>query len=382
MTAAADDGALGRGDEDSAHWRASMAPPSLRFESVVDNVREEDAQRRVIVQVAYPPDPSGHLVDELRAVSPELELVVTPYVEEHGVRAARSEASLEELQTRVPALTKTQRDAFGRAEVLLALDVPIGLGAFAPALRWVQAIGAGTDHFRGAELGTDVVVTNAAGVAAVPIAEFVVGQLLAVWKRVDELADQQRRHVWKPAYGRQVSGLALGLVGLGAIGTAVAERAGALGMRVLAVRRRPEADNRPSAVDEVVGPERLHDVLSRVDAVVVCAPATPDTHDLFDADAFAAMRPGALFCNVARGSLVDEAALLNALRSGHLGAAILDVTREEPVPASSPLWDAPNLRLSPHSSASLDHYVESVFELFADNLGRYLRREPLRNVVT
>jgi phosphoglycerate dehydrogenase-like enzyme len=210
----------------------------------------------------------------------------------------------------------------------------------------------------------------------------VIGQLLAVWKRLDELADQQRRRVWEPAYGRQVSGLRLGVVGLGAIGTAVAERAGALGMGVLAVRRRPGAGDRPPAVDEVVGPDGLHDVLSRVDAVVVCAPASPDTHELFDAAAFAAMRPGAVFCNVARGSLVDEAALLDALRSGHLGAAVLDVTRQEPLPADSPLWDAPNLRLSPHSAASLDHYVESLFELFADNLGRYLRGEPLRNVVT
>jgi len=347
---------------------------------VVDNRGGKNAERNVIVQVAYPPDPPRHLVDALRAVSPDLDVVVAPYVEPHGTRAARGQGSLDELRARAPALTGTQRDAFARAEVLLALDLPVDLGTFAPALHWVQAIGAGTDHFRGAELGPDVVVTNAAGVAAVPIAEFVVGQLLAIWKRFDELADQQRRHVWKPAYGRQVSGLTLGLVGLGAIGTAVAERARALGMRVLAVRRRPGADD-PPVVDEVVGPERLHDVLSRVDAVVVCAPATAETQDLFDAAAFAAIRPGAVFCNVARGSLVDEAALLDALRSGHLGAAVLDVAREEPLPAGSPLWDAPNLRLSPHSSASLDHYVESVFDLFADNLSRYVRREPLRNVV-
>jgi phosphoglycerate dehydrogenase-like enzyme len=348
---------------------------------VVDNVRADD-ERRVIVHVAYPPDPPPRLIDGLRAVSPGLDVIVAPYVEEHGLRARRGQGSTEELRARAPALTETQREAFGRAEVLLALDLPVGLGTLAPALRWVQAIGAGTDHFRGARLGPGVVVTNAAGVAAVPIAEFVIGQLLAIWKRFDELTDQQRRHVWEPAYGRQVSGLTLGVVGLGAIGTAVAERARALGMRVLAVRRRPGADDRPPVVDEVVGPDGLHNMLSRVDAVVVCAPASPDTQDLFDAAAFGAMRPGAVFCNVARGSLVDEAALLDALQSGHLGAAVLDVTREEPLPADSPLWDAPNLRVSPHSSASLDHYVESAFELFADNLGRYLRGEPLRNVVT
>jgi phosphoglycerate dehydrogenase-like enzyme len=347
---------------------------------MVDNARRDDAGR-VTVHVAYPPDPPPELIDGLRAVSGDVHVMVAPYLEQHEMRAMRSQIEAEELAARAPALTETQRDAFGRAEVLFALDLPVGLGTLAPGLRWVQAIGAGTDHFRGAELGPDVVVTNAAGVAAVPIAEFVIGQLLAIWKRFDELADQQRRHVWKPAYGRHVSGLTLGLVGLGAIGTAVAERARALGMRVLAVRRRPDAIARPPVVDEVLGPDGLHDVLSRVDAVVVCAPATPHTQDLFDAAAFAAMRPGAVFCNVARGSLVDEAALLDALRSGHLSAAVLDVTREEPLPAGSPLWDAPNLRLSPHSSASLDHYVESVFELFADNLHRYLRGAPLRNVV-
>src|SRR5262249_54592202 len=312
----------------------------------------------IVVQIGFPPDPSPEHLDRMRRLSPELDVVVAHYIEDHGVRAARGQGSLDQLRRAAPQLTDEQRDAFARAEVLLALDLPFGLGQLAPALRWVQAVGAGTDHLRGAELGRGVTVTNAAGVAAVPIAEFVIARLLGIWKRFDDLADQQRRHAWEPAYGRQVSGLTLGLVGLGAIGTAVAERARALGMRVLAVRRRPGVD-RPPVVDEVVGPEQLSDVLGRVDAVVVCAPATPGTRDLFDAAAFAAMRPGAVFCNVGRGSLVDETALLDALRSGHLGAAVLDVTREEPLPADSPLWDAPNVRLSPHSAASLDHYVES-----------------------
>jgi phosphoglycerate dehydrogenase-like enzyme len=335
----------------------------------------------IVVQLAFPPGPAPELVDRIRRVSPELEVLVAPYLEDHGLRASRGQAPVDELRARAPALTEEQRAAFSRAEVLLALDLPFGLGALAPGLRWVQAIGAGTDHFRGAGLGAGVVVTNAAGVAATPIAEFVIGRLLSIWKRFDELGHQQRRHVWEPAYGRQASGLTLALVGLGAIGTAVADRARALGLRIIAVRRRPATDGSQHPADEVVGPEQLHDVLGRADAVVVCAPATPETIDLFDAAAFAAMRPGALFCNVARGSLVDEAALLEALQSGRLGAAVLDVTRQEPLPADSPLWDAPNLFLSPHSSASLDRYAESVFELFADNLGRYVRREPLCNVV-
>jgi phosphoglycerate dehydrogenase-like enzyme len=335
----------------------------------------------VIVQLSFPPDPPADQVERLRALSPDLDVVVSPYLEDHGLRAARGQGALDELRAGAPALTEEQQAAYARAEVLLALDLPFDLGRIAPSLRWVQAIGAGTDHFRGAGLGPGVAVTNATGVAAVPIAEFVIGRLLAVWKHFDELADRQHRHVWEPAYGRLVSGLTLGLVGLGGIGTAVAERARALGMRVLAVRRRHVAGDASPVADEVFGPEGLREVLSRSDAVVVCAPATPETQDLFDAAAFAAMRPGAVFCNVARGSLVDEGALLDALRRGHLGAAVLDVTREEPLPADSPLWDAPNLLLSPHSSASLDRYVESLFDLFVENLGRYLRGEPLGNVV-
>ncbi len=114
---------------------------------------------------------------------------------------------------------------------------------------------------------------------------------------------------------------------------------------------------------------------------MVSAPGTQATESLFDAAAFAAMKPGAVFCNVGRGSLVDEPALIDALRTGHLGAAILDVTRQEPLPADDPLWDAPNIHISPHCSAAQDGYNQKLFALFADNLGRYLREEELRNVV-
>jgi phosphoglycerate dehydrogenase-like enzyme len=131
----------------------------------------------------------------------------------------------------------------------------------------------------------------------------------------------------------------------------------------------------------VFGTDQLLDVLGRCDAVVLSAPSTPETNDLFDATAFAAMRPGAVFCNVARGALVDEDALVDALQSGHLGAAIIDVTKQEPLPADSPMWDTPRLYLSPHSSTSLDRYLDSIFDLFTDNLRRYVHGEPLRNVV-
>jgi phosphoglycerate dehydrogenase-like enzyme len=148
-------------------------------------------------------------------------------------------------------------------------------------------------------------------------------------------------------------------------------------MRVLAVRRSPQPDESAT----VYGPDGLAEVLAASDVLVVAAPASEETFQLIDGAALERMRPGAIFCNVARGSLVDEDALLVALQSGRLGAAILDVTAQEPLPESSPLWDAPNLLLSPHSSASIDGYVEAIYDLFCENLQRFVSGQPLRNRV-
>jgi phosphoglycerate dehydrogenase-like enzyme len=225
-----------------------------------------------------------------------------------------------------------------------------------------------------------VTVTNGAGIAAVHIAEFCIARLLAIWKRFDDLADLQARREWTPTYGRSFSGSTVGVVGLGAIGRAVAERAHAMGARVIGVRRNAQLGGF-AFVEAIYAPEQLHEMLGQCDAVVLSAPSTATTADLFDAAAFAAMKPGAVFCNVARGALVDEVALLDALHSGHLGAAALDVTKQEPIPSDSPLWHVPRLQLSPHSAGALEGYIDNLFDLFADNLSRYLRREPLRNLV-
>ena len=331
----------------------------------------------VNVLLGFPPNPDPALVSRVVDCAPDedIEVVVCPYMEDDARRTARATGAVAHSE-----LTREQREAFAHAEVMLAWDLPVDVETVAPRLRWVQAIGAGVDHFRGANLD-GVTVTNAVGVAAVPIAEFVIGRLLAVWKRFDDLADAQARKAWEPTFGRTFDGSTLGVVGLGAIGTAVAERAKAFGVHVLGVRRRHTPGASSPFADEVFGTDDLHEVLGRCDAVVLSAPSTPETADLFDTAAFAAMRPGAVFCNVARGALVDEDALVDALESGHLGAAIIDVTKKEPLPDDSRLWTAPRLHLSPHSSASLDRYLDSIFDLFTDNLRRYVDGEPLRNVV-
>jgi phosphoglycerate dehydrogenase-like enzyme len=321
--------------------------------------------------VAYPWNADDALLAPLRAAFPDLEIVVQPYLGRFG----------HHVPDRSDELADEQLAVWARAEGTLALDLPADIGTIAPNLRWVQAIGAGIDHLDPAALPDDCMVTNAAGVAAASIAEFAFGRLLAVWKRFDQIDELQRARQWKPTFGLLVEGRTLGIIGLGAIGTEVATRARAFGMTIIGTRRSYQPGHDHPAVDELRGADDLHDVLARCDAVVMSAPGTPETENLFDKDAFAAMKPGALFCNVGRGSVVDEAALIDALESGHLGGAILDVTREEPLPADDPLWDAPNIWISPHSSASQERYTEKLLALFGDNLGRFRRGEPLRNVV-
>jgi phosphoglycerate dehydrogenase-like enzyme len=316
------------------------------------------------VLLGFPPSPPADLVAKLTALSPRLDVIACSY----------------ETRRKVEDLTEEQRDAFGRADVVLAFQLPPDMPTVAPNVRWVQAIGAGIDHYKGCGLDGSVTVTNAVGVAAVPIAEFCIARLLGIWKRFDELAEQQTQHEWKACFGRTFAGSTVGVVGLGAIGTAVAERAHALGARVVGMRRNVAA-GAPPYIDALFSPDQLPELLASCDAVVLSAPSTAETNDLFDKAAFAAMKPGAVFVNVARGALVDEVALMEALWSGHLGAAALDVAKQEPLPADSPLWDTPRLFLSPHSAASIERYLENLYDLFADNLARYLRGERLRNIV-
>jgi phosphoglycerate dehydrogenase-like enzyme len=323
------------------------------------------------VVVAFPWNADDDMLAPLRERFPDLELVAAPYLGRFG----------HHLPDQPDELTDDARAIWARAEATMALDLPAPIAELAPDLRWVQAIGAGIDHLADTGLPDSVTITNAAGVAAAPIAEFAMSRLLSVWKRLPEIDEEQAHHEWRAKFGRTVEGLTLGIIGLGAIGTAVAQRARGFGMYLIGTRRSYKEGQDHPAVDELRGTADLHEVLARCDAIVVSAPGTAETENLFDAAAFAATKPGALFCNVGRGTLVDEPALIAALESGHLGAAILDVTREEPLPADDPLWSAPNVYISPHCSAAQDRYTQTLLALFADNLERYSRGEPLRNVV-
>jgi phosphoglycerate dehydrogenase-like enzyme len=336
-----------------------------------------------IVCLGYPALLAERYADRVRAVDPDLEPVGLPVDAGNGDWVRESPA---EPHPEPPAWGTTvaaeRRSALAHAEILIALHVPRDLMTIAPRLRWVQGVGAGVEQFAAAGVPRDrVVMTNASGLSAGSMAEFVMGRLLEIWKRFREIEEHQRAHRYQQTYGRTFKGSTVGIVGMGHIGREVAQRARAFGARVVGSKRSAPSEEEASLADRFYTADALEEMLGECDAVVVAAPATPETHHLIDADALAAMRPGATLVNVARGSLVDERALADALRSGQLGAAALDVFDAEPLPPDSPLWDAPNLYASAHSSVSVDRYIDDVFDLFEENLQRYVAGRPLRNAV-
>ncbi|MFT3851612.1 MAG: D-2-hydroxyacid dehydrogenase [Ilumatobacteraceae bacterium] len=248
----------------------------------------------------------------------------------------------------------------------------------APNVRWFHTFSAGTDHpvFR-SFLERGVRLTTSAGSSAVPIAHSVMLHLLSMCRNVRAYDGQQREHRWQPLGNTDIEGRVVGVIGMGSIGTEVARLAGQFGMRVIGTRRSPTGDE-PC---EIWAPSRLPELLGIVDDLVLTAPLTDETRGMIGAAELASMRPGAHLVNVGRGELIDEPALVDALTSGHLGAACLDVFVTEPLPAGSPLWDLPNVTITPHAAAETRLTRRRADEAFTDNLGRYVRGEPLRNEV-
>ena len=335
----------------------------------------------------YVPLPMLHpAIDRARLASihPRVEVITEPtYDITHHERTMREQDPFGAATRALAApLTDAQRGAFARAHVVWTLDVPLDLPRVAPNLRFVQAIGSGVGQYVASHLPEGgIVLANGAGIGAPPIAEWVLARILQILKLLPVHDANARDHRWESALGSNLQGKSVSIIGLGAIGREVARRCRAFGVHLLGVRRRGQLGASDPDVDEVYGPDALHSVLGRSDVVVVAAPGTDATGNMFDSAAFAAMRPGSVFVNVARGTLVDEAALIRALASGHLRGAAIDVARTEPLPADDPLWDAPNLLISPHSSTSGEGYADRSFALFCTNLAHLVAGEPLVNVV-
>ncbi|WP_300035309.1 D-2-hydroxyacid dehydrogenase [uncultured Roseobacter sp.] len=244
--------------------------------------------------------------------------------------------------------------------------------------QWVANGGAGTDHF-GLWDADIVTVTNAAGVAADMMAEYVVGAFLHFTLDVPGLISDQKHRIWRQRVVRPLKGSSLVIVGLGKTGQAIALRAKALGMNVAGTRARPrQMEN----IDEVCAPEELSRLLAQADFLAVCAPLTANSRGLLGDAEFACVKPGAILVDVSRGGVVDQRALVQALRSGQIAAAALDVFETEPLPANHEFWSRSDVLISPHCSSVYAGWEKASFSLFLDNLKRWIAGDPLLNTVS
>ena len=290
------------------------------------------------------------------------------------------------------------------AEVVFSGNVPRDLLEAARRLRWIHSPAAGVGHMLYPEMvASPVVMTNSRGLSAETIAEHILAIVLALFRRLPLAFERHRQRVWaqdemvthassgvappSPAAARfalpanrTVAGADVLIVGLGGIGRAAAVRFAALGARVTGIRRRADAPPVPG-VAATHPPGALHDLLPHADVVVLTAPQTPETQSLIGTAELALMKHTAVIANVSRGALIDEDALVTALRDGQIGGAALDVFRDEPLGPDHRLWSVPNLLITPHSAGFRSDHWHAVTDVFADNLRRFDRGEPLLNVV-
>jgi len=250
----------------------------------------------------------------------------------------------------------------------------------AKSLHWVHSAWAGVDRLLFPELvASDVLLTRTAGIYGSALAEYALAAMLYFAKGISRLVAGQRQRAWTRLAMAELRGATLGIVGLGDVGTTLAEKAKALGMRVVGLRRTGGAA--PACVDLLLPADGLGELLAAADYLALCVPLTPQTHHLVGAPELARLKRGAVLVNISRGGVLDEDALLAALHSGQLGGAAVDVFAREPLPPDSPLWDAPNLLISPHSVDNVPGWEARAVAFFVANFRRYAAGLPLADIV-
>jgi phosphoglycerate dehydrogenase-like enzyme len=321
-----------------------------------------------------------------------------------------SAAQVEKMSNVSPRIVVTQREArtaediadvIGITDVLYTWNVLPQAVADAPRLRWVQLHSAGIDGVLDSPLyiNSDVSFTTGSGIHAIPMAEYAMAMVLAFGHHLprmmeDKISELWPSERWNRYLPKELHGATIGIVGYGSIGRQIARVAAAFGMKVLAIKRdlrQPGETNTYTVAgtgdpegeipDRIYPPEALHSFLGECDFVVVTVPLTGNTKHLIDAAALKAMKQDAVLINVARGDVIDEAALIEVLRNELMRGAALDVFSQEPLPADSPLWTLPNVIISPHIAGLTPQYYERAAELFTENLRRFIAGEPLMNQV-
>ncbi|MEP7198376.1 MAG: D-2-hydroxyacid dehydrogenase, partial [Chloroflexota bacterium] len=323
----------------------------------------------LVVMIATPLEPE--FVAQIRAIDPRVEVLYEPsllprprYVGDHTGEATWK---------RTPDDEARFVATLNRADVLFDLDRAHlrDLPAVAPRVKWVQCTSAGIGQMI-KRTGLDqsgIIFTTASGVHARPLADFCLMAMLMFAKNYQWMERDKRAKRWERYCGEELTGKTLAIIGLGRVGQAVARHGKAMEMRVVGMKRTP--DSTPN-VDKIFTRPELHSMLREADFLVLSAPHTAETEGLIGERELAAMKPSAVFINIARGTLVDEDALIRALQEKRLAGVALDVFRQEPPLPDSPLWDLPNVIISPHSASTVMQENARITELFCDNLQRYL----------
>jgi phosphoglycerate dehydrogenase-like enzyme len=323
-------------------------------------------------------------VEQIRAVSPRLHVIYEPEL----IPSARYAGDHYNSITRSPAQEARWLELLQQADILFDFDPTHrnDLPALAPRVRWVQCSSAGIGQMV-RRLGYDksmpeAVFTTSSGVHATPLAEFCALAMLMHSRGLLQMIEQQRQKQWIRYAGTDLPGKTLAILGVGKIGSEVARVGRSLGLRVIGTKRTVAGVDPASLhLDALYGPDQLPEVLAQAEYLVIVTPHTDQTERLLGAHELALLPRGAVLINIGRGAVLDEHVLIEALQNGQIGAAALDVFEAEPLPATSPLWDMPNVLVSPHSGSTSDRENARLTELFCANLRRYLAGEPLMNVL-
>ncbi len=345
-------------------------------------MRREEDRLRVLITFALEPE----LVAQIEAVDPRIEVRVLGQEARQLFRGQRRYPSELEAQTARRELEEAMAQAeaifgFWGPALIEMYPTPDALRRQAPHLRWVQLTSAGVDRAaRSGLLESDFLVTSASGLHATPIGEYVLCVMLMFCKGAPRFVRAQDRREWVRYMPQELYGKTVGIVGLGHIGAEVARLTKAFGCRVIATRRSATSRTKDELIDELLPPSELPALLGESDFVVLAVPLTPETRHLIGEAELRAMKPAGVLINIARGPVVDEAALVRALKEGWIAGAGLDVFEQEPLPPESELWGLENVILSPHISGGTEIYNQRAVDIFCENLRRYLAGEPLMNL--
>jgi D-2-hydroxyacid dehydrogenase (NADP+) len=265
--------------------------------------------------------------------------------------------------------------------VMFGIEVRDFMLAGAPGLKWIQSLATGVDHFlRCPSLKPNVLITSGRGIHGPPMREQVVYMMMAMSRDAVRAVGDQKAHFWERRLWSTLHGKTAAIAGIGVVGSAIGELLKALGMHVIGVTRTPREE---AGFDEMIATDRLAEAARRADYLINMLPASENNMGIFDAGIFAAMKPTAYYISAGRGQTVDEAALLAALRERRIAGAALEVFQTEPLPASSPFWDLPNVFITPHIGGYVIEYEDFIMPLIVDNMRLFLAGRPaeMRNIV-